>query len=180
MTHTTSAPHDGPIRRAAAQDGDLATHPLAGRWLAMGNPLLPEDPPIAAPSLFAADGTVVLVFPVTQRGPHGVIFTSPYLGTWEPESDRCGHFTAVQVLSAADGTFLGTITVDAYPQVGDDGQTFLDDGSRVTVTIRDATGAITEQVLPTGQPNGRPVTGVRMGVGMPGFGDRGEATLTRA
>jgi hypothetical protein len=160
---------------AHAQDADLAAHPMAGTWLAMANPPLPDDPQVAAPSLFGVDGTVLLLFPVTQRGPQGPVFNSSYVGTWEPDGERRAHFTAVQPLSDADGTFLGTVTVDGYPEASEDGQTFIDDGSKVMVTIRDATGAIVDQVMPTGQPAGRPVTGVRMGVGTPGFPDAGEA-----
>src|SRR5262245_61099753 len=101
----------GQGQRAAAQATSLSVHPLTGTWLGMANPPLPEDPQIAGPALFAADGTVLLLFPVTQRGPQGPIFNSPYVGVWAPDTDRRGHFTAVQSLSAADGTFLGTITV---------------------------------------------------------------------
>ena len=154
---------------AYAQDADLSGHPLTGTWMAMANPPLPEDPQFAAPSLFAADGTVLLLHPVTQRGPQGPIFTSVAVGTWEPDAERRAHFTAVQSLSDAEGTFLGTVTIDGYPEASADGQTFVDDGSRVMVSIRDASGAIVDQVVPTGQPAGRPVTGVRMGVGSPGF-----------
>ncbi|MGH2614191.1 MAG: hypothetical protein ACRDJC_03045 [Thermomicrobiales bacterium] len=156
--------------RATAQEAtDLSGHPLTGTWLAMANPPLPDDPQIPVPSLFAADGTVLLGFPATQRGPEGVQFTSSYVGTWEPDDERTGHFTAVQLISAADGAFLGTVTVDGYPQVSDDGLSFTDDGSQVIVTLRDATGAIVNQIVPTVQPAGRPVTAVRMGVGSPGF-----------
>jgi hypothetical protein len=152
-----------------AQDANLADHPLTGTWLAMANSLLPEDPQFPAPSLFAADGTVLLVFPASQVGPQGPFFNAPVMGVWEPDSDRRGHFTAVQLMAAADGTFLGSVTIDGYPEVSEDGQTFIDDGSQVMLTIRDATGAIVDQIVPTGQPAGRPVTGVRMGVGEPGF-----------
>ncbi|MFN8591060.1 MAG: hypothetical protein U0031_06305 [Thermomicrobiales bacterium] len=157
------------IGRAAAQDGPLAGHPLTGTWLAMANPPLPQDPPFPAPSLFAADGTVLLLFPVTARGPRGAVFQTAYVGVWEADSDRRGHFTATQSLSAADGAFLGTVTVEGFPEVSADGQTFSDDGSRVMVTMRDASGAIVDQIMPTGEPDGRPVTGVRMAVGAPGF-----------
>ena len=155
--------------RALGQDaaGALADHPLTGVWLAMPNPPLPDAPQFPAPSVFAADGTVLLVFPPTQAGPQGVQFNSAYVGTWEADDERRGHFTAVQLLSGADGAFLGSITVDGYPEVGADGQTFVDDGSRVTVTIRDSAGAVV-QVVPPGT-GGRPVTAVRMGVGSPGF-----------
>jgi hypothetical protein len=164
--------------RVSAQSTDLASHPLTGTWLAMANPPLPDDPQFPAPSLFAADGTVLLLFPITASGPQGPVFQTAYVGVWEPDSERRGHFTATQTLSAADGTVLGTVTVDGYPEVAEDGQTFIDDGSRVMVTMRDAAGAIIDQVMPSRKPEGRPVTGTRMAVGAPGFPESGDATPT--
>jgi hypothetical protein len=158
--------------RAAAQEAppDLAGHPLTGTWLAMANPAArPDDPQFPAPSLFAADGTVLLVFPATQIGPQGVVFNAPVMGVWEADGERRGHFTAVQLFSDANGASLGSITIDGYPEVSEDGQTFVDDNSKVMITIRDASGAVVDQILPTGAPAGRPVTAIRMGVGSPGF-----------
>jgi hypothetical protein len=154
---------------AAAQDTatDLASHPLTGTWLAMANPALPENPQFPAPSLFSADGSVLLMFPVTDVGPQGVVSQSAAVGVWEAYDEHRGHFTATQLLSGMDGTFLGSVTIDGFPLVSDDGQTFIDDGSLVTVTIRDAAGAVL-QVVPPGTP-ARPVTAIRMSVGSPGF-----------
>jgi hypothetical protein len=157
------------VRPAAAQEaapGALAGHPLAGTWLAMANPPLPDAPQVAAPSVFGADGTVLLVFPPTQAGPQGVQFAAPAMGTWEADGERRGHFTAVQALSDAAGTYLGTVTIDGYPEVGADGQTFVDDGSKAVVTIRDAAGAVVQEVAGV---FARPVTATRMGPGAPGF-----------
>ena len=152
---------------AAGQEvPSLADHPLTGTWLAMANPPLPDDPQFPAPSLFGADGTVLLVFPTTQAGPQGVVFNAPVMGTWEADSERRGHFTAVQLLSSADGVFLGSVTIDGYPEVSEDGQSFIDDGSRAVATIRDATGAIVQEAPAVGA---RAVTAIRMGVGSPGF-----------
>ena len=139
---------------------------MTGMWLAMANPPLPDDPQVPVPSLLAADGTVLLVFPVTQKGPQGVQFNSAYVGTWEPETERRAHFTAVQLLSAADGTFLGSVTVDGHPEASEDGQTFVDDNELVVVTIRDATGAVVQEVSGAGAP---PISGIRMAPGAPGF-----------
>lgn len=166
--------------RATAQDstqGSLADHPLTGTWLAMANPPLPEDPQIAVPSVFGADGSVLLMFPVTQAGPQGVQVNTAAVGTWEADSDQRGHFTAVQVLSDLDGTFVGTVTINGYPEVSADGQTFLDDGSKVMVTIRDPAGAVVQEASGLG---GRPVTATRMGPGMPGFPSTGDAEATPA
>ena len=80
--------------------------------------------------------------------------------------------------TAADGTLIGTVTVDGYPEVSADGMSFIDDGHLVMVTIRDAAGAIVNQIMPTGEPIPRPVTGIRMAVGAPGFPENSDATPT--
>ena len=152
----------------------VAAHPLTGIWLVMANPPAPADPQFPATTAFAADGSVLVVVPPNQAGSGGVQFASPYVGVWEADTDRRGHFTAVLLLSGADGVFLGSVTLDGYPEVGADGQTFVDDRLRETVTIRDAAGAVIE-VIPPG-PNRRPVTGTRMGVGAPGFPEGTAAT----
>jgi hypothetical protein len=155
------------IHRAAAQEAtDLSGHPLAGTWLAMANPPLPDDPQVPVPSLFGADGTVLLAFPPTQVGPQGVALNAPIVGVWAPDSERRGHFTAVQPLSDANGAYLGTVTIDGYPEVSEDGQTFSDDGTRAVITIRDAAGAVVQEISGLFE---RPVTAIRMGVGVPGF-----------
>lgn len=159
----------GRPHRAAAQSVDHSGHPLSGTWLAMANATLPEDPQFPAPSLFAADGTVLLIFPVTQRGPAGVFYGSPVVGTWEPETERRGSFTAVQVMSDAEGNVTGTLTINGHPEVSEDGQTFVDDGSLTHIVLRDASGAILMEVIPTGEPAGPPVTAVRVAVGVSGF-----------
>jgi hypothetical protein len=162
---------------ASATEPSLAEHPLTGTWLAMANPPLPDSPQVAAPSYFGADGSVLLMFPLTQAGPQGVQFNSAYVGTWEADGERRGHFTAVQLLSDANGTFLGSVTVDGYPVVSEDGRTFIDDGSKVTVTIRDPGGAIVQQFPGAG---GRPVTGIRMSPGSPGFPEPSPAAASPA
>jgi hypothetical protein len=127
--------------------------------------------------VFAADGSVLLMFPLTQAGPQAVQFNSAYVGAWEVDDERTAHFTAVQVLSDAAGTFLGTTTVDGYPMVNEDGQTFVDDGARVMITVRDPAGTIVDQFPDT---TGRPVTGRRMSPGNPGFADGASPDATPA
>lgn len=167
-------------RPAAARRSDpatLAAHPLAGAWLAMANPPRPEDPPFAAPSFFRADGTVLLIFPPVQAGPQGLLFQSDLAGTWEADGERTGHFTVVQSLVAADGTNAGSVTIDGHPEVGADGQGFVDADPRSTVTIRDAAGRVVRQMPAVGA---RPVTARRMVPGDPGFPDEGAAAATPA
>jgi hypothetical protein len=159
--------HAAPGMAAAQGDAaDYSDHPMTGTWLAMANPPLPESPQVAAPSYFGADGFVLLVFPVSQAGPNGVQFNSAYAGVWEPHDEQTCHFTATQMISDAEGTYLGTVTVDGFPHVNDDGRTFIDDGSLVTVTIRDPSGAVVDS-FPGG--GGRAVTGVKLAGGESGF-----------
>jgi hypothetical protein len=66
----------------------------------------------------------------------------------------------------ASGTFIGTITIDGHPRVSDDGQSIIDDAPETTVTVRDAANTIVNVITGAGGP---PATGVRMGVGSPGF-----------
>ena len=65
--------------------------------------------------------------------------------------------------------------VDGYPEASEDGMTFVDDGSRVVITVRDPAGAVVQQFPDT---SGRPVTGTRMGPGAPGFPEGADALGT--
>jgi hypothetical protein len=71
---------------------------------------------------------------------------------------------------------VGSVTVDGHPQVSEDGLTLFDDGSLVTVTIRDAAGAVVV-VVPPGTP-GRRITATKMRVGNPGFSGDEDTTPT--
>lgn len=150
----------------AAQEAqaDFAGHAFVGTWMA-------STPGGLALGNFAADGSVVMGLQASQAGPMGVAFVSSEVGRWEPVDERTAHFTAVQVLSDADGQFIGTITIDGYPVVSEDGQSFIDDGSQGSVTIRDAAHQVVETI--TEPPT---VTGVRMAVGSPGFPEEAAAT----
>ncbi len=144
---------------ASAQD-TTASHPLVGAWLALT--------PQAAPAIFGSDGTVVLGFPASQAGAQDVEFVGPALGTWEPTGERSGRFTVVQALSDATGAFSGTVTIDGgQPMVSEDGQTFIDDRSGVTVTVRDPANNVVA-VIPF-DASLPPLTATRMGMGSPGF-----------
>jgi hypothetical protein len=56
----------------------------------------------------------------------------------------------LQALSAPDGTSLGTFTLEGYPAVNENGESFLDDGAQIHFTIRDANNAITMEVAAAG------------------------------
>jgi hypothetical protein len=146
---------------AAAQDAaaKMANHPIVGVWMvtALGPNL----------AVFSADGTNIQGVPTAQAGPQGVTFTGAQVGTWEPISDRGIHFTGVQLQTDADGNYVGSVTIDGYPVVSEDGQTLVDDSPETTITFRDAAGTVVNVVKPA--TAGARATGVRMGVGSPGF-----------
>ena len=160
----------------AAQAMSTADHPLMGMWLAMANPARRgQDPQFPAPSLFAADGTVILGFVPAEIGMEGEIqYTGSPMGVWEPYDEQTGHFTVVQVLADKTGTLAGTVTIDGHPKVSEDGTSFIDDGSLVTVTIRDPAGAVVTVIPPN--TDGPPVTAIKMRVGNPGFPGEEDAT----
>jgi hypothetical protein len=148
--------------RAAAQDTvtDLSRHPIVGAWLVA----TPIGPSLA---VFSADGTNIQGVPTAQAGAQGVTFTGAQVGTWEPIGDRAIHFTGVQLHTDASGAYVGSITIDGHPVVSNDGQTIVDDSPDTTIAVRDASGAVVDVIKP--YPGAPPATGVRMGVGAPGF-----------
>ncbi len=144
-----------PGRRASAQEGggDPARHPLAGTWLV-------DTPEGLSPATFAADGSVVLGVPPSYVDPQlGLAFQGPALGTWEPDGERRGHFTVVQALSDANGTYLGTFLFEGYPEVSADGQTFGGDTPQ-RVVVRDAANNVVMDQVISIEP---PVTATRIG-----------------
>jgi hypothetical protein len=158
--------------QAAAQDAttdSMANHPIVGVWMVT----TPGGPALA---VFSADGTNIQGVPAAQSGSQGVTFTGAQVGTWAPVSARGIHFTGVQLQTDATGTLTGTVTIDGHPTVSEDGQTLVDDSPETTVTIRDAAGAVVNVI--TGADLGPPATGVRMGVGAPGFPEGTPETAT--
>jgi hypothetical protein len=148
---------------AIAQDATpsaMASHPIVGAW----NAMTPGGPSLA---IFSADGTATFANPPTATDPdRGVVYQSGSVGVWEPTGPRSIHFTATLVVTDANGDLVGYVTNDAYPVVSEDGRSLLDDQAQGTVTIRDAAGAIVQEIATAGAP---PVTGFRVGVGSPGF-----------
>ncbi len=159
----------------AAQD--LAEHPIVGAWLVMN----PGDPPNASPAIFSADGTLTVAYVPSYLQPEGgVVLQGTAIGVWEPTGERGVHLTYVQALSDVDGTYLGTFTLDAYPEVSDDGQSFLDDGTQVRFTFRDANNTIVQEVGGGGDAQAATpqVHARRMQVGDPGFPEAMPAAST--
>jgi hypothetical protein len=150
-------------RQASAQDAatEMANHPIVGTWLVAPRPDSGYDSVV-----FGADGSVVQGFAASVVRPQGVAFSGPGIGTWEPSGPSNIAFTSVIVNSDAAGTNLGTTTIDGHLAVSEDGQSWVDDMSESQVTIRDAAGAIVQQIATAGSP---PITAVRMRVKSPGF-----------
>ncbi len=132
----------------------------------------PSEPLNARPAIFAADGTLMIAYVPSYTDPErGVVLQGPAIGAWEPTGERGVHLTYVQALSDLNGTYLGTLTRDAHPEVSEDGQTFFDDGTQVQITFRDATNTIVKES--GGEDIAEVATlqvhATRMQVGNPGF-----------
>ena len=142
-------------------------HPIIGAWLVMN----PSDPLNTRPAIFAADGTLTIAYVPSSADPErGVVLQGPAIGVWEPSGERRVHLTYVQALSDLNGTYLGTRTRDAYPEVSEDGQSFRDDGTQVHITVRDAANTIVNEASGGGaEAATRQVHAIRMQVGNPGF-----------
>jgi len=152
----------GGVRHATvrAQSSEMADHPMVGVWLAI-TPLGP------APTHILTNGSFISSSAPVSAGPDGSItFASPQTGSWEPdpENDRGIHFTSVQAQHDAEGTYLGTVTIDGYPAASEDGESFYDEATRAKLTIRDAAGTVTMVIEPL-----PPVYGDRLRPGAPGI-----------
>src|SRR5215204_5505512 len=152
--------HLDPATAQEATPSALASHPIVGAWMIMN----PGNPPNASPAIFSADGTFSAAGAPSAIDPQrGVVLGSPVIGVWEPTGERSVHVTWVQVLSDGNGTYLGTFTLDGYPEVSADGLSWDDPGTQVHFTIRDASNAIVMQVGNPGFPEGTPMAGTPTG-----------------
>jgi hypothetical protein len=150
---------------ASAQDAsvDIATHPIVGAWLA-GR--APNDIGV---TLWSADGTMTNnTGPAIGTGADGaLVYSDPTIGSWVPVSDRGIHFIFTHRMYDPAGKLVGYGTVEGYPVVSDDGASFWDDGTQVTVTIRDANAAVL-QVMGPGMTDAG-IGGVRLIPGKSGY-----------
>ena len=150
------------LASATSQEtADLTNHPIVGTWLGG------RTPADLAPVRWSADGNMTYFGEPVSTGPDGaVVFSSDAVGTWEPISERGIHFTFTGTNYDATGAVTGYYTVDGHPVVSEDGMSYWDDAKEATVTIRDATGAIVQEI---GKGDVPPIGGVRMAPGRPGF-----------
>ncbi len=159
-----TAPSIGAI--AQETSSTMAKHPMVGVWLALV-PGAPDAPPVANVTINTVDGLVVNMAPVARSGPQGVTIASGGAGVWESTGERSWHFTVVQALSNPDGVYLGTLTIDGFPTVSEDGMSFIDDSPESHATIRDPAGNVVSVI--EGARVAQPVTGTRIVTGSPGF-----------
>ncbi len=126
------------VSRTSAQEAapaDLSAHPLSGTYRAI-------TPNEVIPVIFAADGSVTIGFPPIHTEPVlDATFRGPALGTWEADGERRGHFTVIQSLTDANGTYLGYLTFEGHPTVFDNGVGFRDQEPQ-RVVVYDTTGAV--------------------------------------
>ncbi len=168
--------------RAAAEEATpdaMANHPIVGAWLVTN----PTTPPRASGTSFTADGIMTISDAPSYVDPaFGVAFAGASIGTWEPTGARSFRFTLVQPLSDAAGAYLGTFALDGFPEVSEDGLSFVDEGTVAKMTIRDANNVVVMQAGGGGgeEPMTPPVHARRIRVGDPGFpeGTPGTATPT--
>jgi hypothetical protein len=150
-------------RSVVAKDAavDMANHPLVGTWLAG------TSPTDIALNYWGADGSMTLqttIYPGQSDG--SVVYNDQAMGVWEPIDARGIHITFTWATRDASGASRGSTTVDGFPVASEDGMSFVDEGTKVVITLRDPTGAVT-QVINT-VPR---VIGVRVRPGNPGYED---------
>jgi len=142
-------------RPAVAQEGagDLAGHPLTGTWAVM-------TPGGIVPQIHGADGSMIAAFTPNYVDPAlGLTFQGPALGRWEADGERTGHFTFIQALADANGTYIGTFQLAAELEVSEDGQMWSGTTS-AHIIMRDAANTvIADQEIPFDSP----VTATRIG-----------------
>jgi hypothetical protein len=146
----------------------MSTHPIVGSWLA-----ILTGTGAAFAEVFGADGSVVIGFQPTESGDpiagaDGITYLGPGVGVWAPTGPDSVAITVIQTLSDSTGATLGTLTIEDYLELSEDGQTFVDDWSHgTTLTYRDtAQNVVDSFACPCDFP---PLVGTRMRVGAPGF-----------
>lgn len=145
---------------------NAANHALTGRWLS--RVALPSRPDVAVavPTFFGTDGTVMMIFPGMEAEKRGIQVRGVALGCWDAVSADLGHFTAVQVLANLEGSYIGTVTIDGYAQIDEDGTGFTVRSEDNLFVVRDQADAVIEQLVASAD---YPMSGFRMRVGNAGF-----------
>jgi hypothetical protein len=147
-------------RTVAAQESDLASHPMVGTWL-----VRTPDGSLGV-NYCRPDGTWSHTGSPTSPPADGTItYMAAQNGLWEPdpENDLGIHFLSIQGMFDATGLYIGTWIIDGYPTVSEDGQTLSDDWTRSYITIRDANDEVLQEIRDDGTtPH---IAGVRLAPG---------------
>jgi hypothetical protein len=150
----------------AATNVALADHPIKGLWLARVQ--LPSRPGVTVnvPTVFGSDGTVMMMFPVTENNGSRVQMKGMAIGAWEALDFQSVHFTVVQTVSDADGNYEGTITIDGYPKVQAGALSFEDNDEKSRLIVRDAFDIVANELSGSLASN---IVANRMSAGHAGF-----------
>jgi hypothetical protein len=89
------------------------------------------------------------------------------MGSWLPVSERGIYFIFTQRTYDAAGALTGYGAVEGYPVASEDGMSFWDDGTQVTVTLRDPNGVVVQVIGPGLTDAG--IGGVRLIPGKSGY-----------
>jgi|SwirhisoilCB2_FD_contig_31_8434233_length_955_multi_5_in_0_out_0_1 hypothetical protein len=152
---------------ASAQDAsaDMADHPMVGTWLA-GR--APND--IGVAHLSSAGLMYTNTGPTIGVGPDGkIVYSDAPVGSWVPVSERGVHFIFTHRTYDEAGALTGYGSVEGYPEASEDGMTFWDEGTQVTVTLMDPNGTVT-QVIGPGLTDAA-IGGVRLIPGKSGYAE---------
>lgn len=144
-------------RTVAAQDADLANHPMVGTWLVR----VPDGS--LGVNYVRPDGTWMHAgSPITPTPDGTFTYQTAQNGVWEPdpENARGIHFVSVQALFDTAGAYIGTFIIDGYPSVSDDGERVGDDWARSFITIRDASDEVVNEIRDEGTTP--PIAGIRL------------------
>lgn len=145
---------------------NTSTHRLSGLWLSMIGLPSNSKKTVAVPTFFGADGSVMLIFPGTEAAKQGIQVKGPAIGTWEVLDERSGHFTAVQVLSNMDGEYVGTVEVEGFPSLDEEGEKYDCDSSRHMFIVRNEFNTVVSRLTASVE---NPMRGSRMRPGNAGF-----------
>ena len=141
----------------------MASHPMVGTWL---GGRAPNDLGVTH---ISPDGNMSLSSgPVIGVGQDGATFYSDApMGSWVPVSERGIYFIFTQRTYDTAGALTGYGAVEGYPVASEDGMSFWDDGTQVTVTLRDPNGVVVQVIGPGLTDAG--IGGVRLIPGKSGY-----------
>jgi hypothetical protein len=134
-------------RTVAAQDADLASHPMVGTWL-----VRTPDGSLGI-NYCRPDGTWTHTgSPLMPPADGAITYMAAQNGLWEPdpENELGIHFVSIQGMFDASGIYIGTWIIDGYPTVSEDGQRQSDDWSKSFITIRDANDEVLQEIRDDG------------------------------